>query len=159
VGKVTRPRPAGYDGEPLLLDTHIWLWYLEGAERALTPAAVDLLRRANRAHQLLVSDISIWEIGTKVVKGRLRLALEVSTWVARAERAPGITFLPLDRPTLLFSTALPGKIHGDPADRMLVASALLQRCALVTADRTIISYARGAVPLTVIDARRRGAQS
>lgn len=156
MGNVTRPRPGRYDGESLLLDTHVWLWYLEGAERALTPATVELLRRANRAHQLLVSDISVWEIGTKVAKGRLRLALDVSTWIARAERAPGIGFLPLDRSTLLLSTALPGR---DPADRLLVASALLQRCALITADRTIISYARGAVALTVIDARRRGVQS
>ena len=154
VGRVVRPRPSRYDGEPLLLDTHIWLWYLEGTERELTPAALVLLRRANRVHQLLVSDVSVWEIGTKVAKGRLQLALDVSLWVARAERAPGITFLPLDRPTLLFSTALPGKVHGDPADRMLIASALLQGCALVTADRTIIGYARGEGPLTVIDARR-----
>ena len=138
----------------MLLDTHIWLWYLEGAERELASAALELLRRANRAHQLFVSDVSVWEIGTKVAKGRLRLALDVSLWVARAERAPGVTFLPLDRPTLLLSTALPGEVHGDPADRMLIASAVLHRCALVTADRTIIGYARGAGPLTVIDARR-----
>jgi len=154
VGRVAKPRPGRYDEEPLLLDTHIWLWYLEGAEQGLPSAAVELLRHANRAHQLLVSDISLWEIGTKVAKGRLRLALDVSLWLARAERAPGITFLPLDRPTLLLSTALPGEIHGDLADRMLIASAVLHRCALVTADRTIIGYARGAGPLTVIDARR-----
>lgn len=154
MGRVAKPRPGQYDGEPLLLDTHVWLWYLEGAERELTSATLELLRHANRAHQLLVSDVSVWEIGTKVAKGRLRLALDVSLWVARAERAPGINFLPLDRPTLLLSTALPGEVHGDPADRMLIASAVLHRCALVTADRTIIAYARGAGPMTVIDARR-----
>jgi PIN domain nuclease of toxin-antitoxin system len=107
-------------------------------------------------HQLLVSDVSVWEIGTKVAKGRLRLALDVPVWVARAERAPGIRFLPLDRPTLLLSTALPGTVHGDPADRMLIASALLHRCALVTADRTIVAYARSDAPLTVVDVRGRG---
>jgi len=154
VGKVIKPRTGRYDEEPLLLDTHIWLWYLEGDEQAVTPALLDLLRRANRARQLLVSDVSVWEIANKTAKGRLRLALDVSLWVARAERAPGITFLPLDRPTLLLSTGLPGQVHGDPADRMLIASALLQRCALVTADRTIMRYARTENPLTVIDASR-----
>ncbi len=153
MGKVAKPRPGRYDGEPLLLDTHIWLWYLEGAERELAAAALELLRRANRARQLLVCDISVWEIGTKVAKGRLRLAIDVSLWVARAERAPGITFVAMDRPTLLLSTALPGEVHGDPADRILIASAVLQRCPLFTADRTIIEYARGPGPLTVIDAR------
>jgi PIN domain nuclease of toxin-antitoxin system len=89
-----------------------------------------------------------------VAKGSLRLAIDVSLWVARAERAPGIVFLPLDRPTMLLSTKLPGEVHGDPADRMLIAAALLQRCALVTADRTIIEYAHGETPLAVIDVRR-----
>ena len=154
MGKVVKPRPTQYEGESLLLDTHIWLWYLEGAERELPPAALELLRVANRARQLLVSDVSVWEVGTKVAKGRLRLALEVSMWIARAERAPGMTFLPLDRATLLLSTALPGEPHGDPADRMLIATALLQQCALVTADQTIMAYARKAGTFTVVDAHR-----
>jgi PIN domain nuclease of toxin-antitoxin system len=154
VGKVAKPRPGQYDGEALLLDTHIWLWYLEGTERQLRPTAIELLRRANQAHQLLVSDVSVWEIGVKVAKGTLHLAIDVSLWVARAERAPGMMFLPLDRATMLLSTKLPGAVHGDPADRMLIAAALLQRCPLVTADRTIIEYARGEAPLTVIDVRR-----
>lgn len=143
-----------YEGEALLLDSHVWLWYLEGAQRELSAAALELLRAANRARQLLVSDVSVWEVGTKVAKGRLRLALDVSMWVARAERAPGMTFLPLDRATLLLSTALPGEPHGDPADRMLIATALLQQCALVTADQTIMAYARRAGTLTVVDVHR-----
>lgn len=154
VGRVVKPRPTQYEGEPLLLDTHVWLWYLEGAERELSPAGIELLRVANRARQLLVSDVSVWEVGTKVAKGRLRLALDVSMWVARAERAPGMTFLPLDRPTLLLSTSLPGEPHGDPADRMLIATALLQQCALVTVDRAIMTYARGPGTLTVVDIHR-----
>jgi PIN domain nuclease of toxin-antitoxin system len=153
VGKVLRAARVRYDGAPLLLDTHVWLWYLEGAERELRPATVELLRLANRAHQLLVSDVSVWEVGTKAAKGRLRLGLEPGVWIARAERAPGIAFLPLDRSTLLLSTSLPGVAHGDPADRMLIATALLHRCALVTADRLIVEYARQHVPLAVIDAR------
>jgi PIN domain nuclease of toxin-antitoxin system len=154
VGKIVKPRASQYDGESLLLDTHVWLWYLDGAERELSAAAIELLRVANRARQLLVSDVSVWEVGTKVAKGRLRLALDVSMWVARAERAPGMTFLPLDRATLLLSTALPGEPHGDPADRMLIATALLQQCALVTSDRGIMAYARSAATFMVVDVRR-----
>lgn len=154
MGKVARPTPGQYGGEALLLDTHIWLWYLDGDERRLKPRAVELLRHANQAHQLFVSDVSVWELGIKVAKGTLRLALDLAHWVARAERAPGITFLPLDRPTMLLSTTLPGEAHGDPADRMLIAAALLHRCTLVTADRIIVEYARGAASLGVIDVRR-----
>lgn len=154
MGRVLRPRADRYGGESLLLDTHVWLWYLEGAARELSPAALALLRAANGARRLVVSDISVWEVGTKVARGRLRLTLDLPLWLQRAERAPGMVFLPLDRPTLLLSTALPGDIHGDPADRMLIAAALLERSAFVTADRTIMVYAKGAAPLTVIDARR-----
>jgi PIN domain nuclease of toxin-antitoxin system len=139
---------------PLLLDTHIWLWYLDGAVRQFTAPSLELLRRVNRDRQLLVSDISVWEIGTKVAKGKLQLSVAPEQWIARAERAPGIDFVPLDRQTLLLSSSLPGELHGDPADRMLIASAILRGCPLVTADRNIIDYARKANPLRAVDARR-----
>ena len=137
----------------MLLDTHIWLWYLEGTERELTPAALELLRRANRVHQLLVSDVSVWEIGTKVAKGRLQLALDVSLWVARAERAPGITFLPLDRPTLIESVKKTSRCviveedwysYGVGAE--LVAT--IQEGAFDYLDAPIKRVAQAEVPLT-----------
>ncbi len=154
MGKVVRPAPGRYDGGELLLDTHVWFRFVEGAADQLSAAIVALLKVANRARQLRVSDISVWEIGTKVAKGRLELTLEAPLWLARAERAPGIAFLPVDRATLLLSTRLPGKVHGDPADRILIATALQHRCPLVTADGAIMEYAEGPAPLVVVDARR-----
>ena len=119
----------------------------------MSSEAVHLLRRCAKQEGLLVSDISVWEVGNKAARGKLSLAPNVSAWIHRAERQPGISFLPLDREVLLSSTQLPGAVHGDPADRMLIASAALAGVSLVTADRLIVEYAATQGGLSVCDAR------
>lgn len=153
MGTVVKPTSYRDDGRALLIDTHVWIWYVDGAP---LPASLDaLLRRANGEHRLLVSDISAWEVATKAVKGRLDLAVDPAFWIHRAERMPGIALVPLDRELLLLSAMLPGILHGDPADRMIVATALLRASPLVTADRRIVEYARRerGIALSVVDAR------
>ena len=153
MGDVVKPKAYLDDGRALLVDTHVWIWYVDGAP--LPPLLDVLLRRANGEHRLLVSDISAWEIATKAGKGKLDLAIDSALWIHRAERMPGFTLVPLDRELLLLSTRLPGALHGDPTDRMIVATAILRACPLVTAHRRIIEYARREkqVALSVIDAR------
>jgi PIN domain nuclease of toxin-antitoxin system len=139
--EVWRPEDRlGFVG-PALLDTHVWIWYLEGNRARLDEATVELLRRCVRGEGLWVSDISVWEVGTKAAKGQLLLMPDVSAWIEQASHRPGFSFLPLDRSILLGSTRLPGQIHGDPADRMLIASATLAGVPLVTADHLIVAYA------------------
>jgi PIN domain nuclease of toxin-antitoxin system len=65
----------------------------------------------------------------------------------------GLAFAPVDRDVLLASTQLPGSIHGDPVDRILVASAIAADIPLVTADRTILDYADATGALSACDAR------
>lgn len=113
-----------------------------------------LLERSGSGSQLLVSDISYWEIAVKSAKGKLSLSVDVGVWLARASAAPGIRFLPLDRDVLLLSTRLAGSAHNDPADRMLLATAQLNNVPLVTADRLIVDYARAHAGTPVVDARR-----
>lgn len=102
---------------------------------------------------LLVSDISVWELGMKAAKGHIQLSPSPTGWVAAAGRRRGFGFLPVDRGTLLAGTALPGEVHGDPADRILMATAALSGLPLVTADHRIVEYARGEGGLSVCDAR------
>lgn len=150
---VWRPaRRPSFQG-PALLDTHIWLWYLDGRDDLLPAAAVELLRRCVRGEGLVVSDISVWEVGTKVAKGKLVLAPDVSAWLAKAERRPGFSFLRLDREILLSSTKLEGEVHGDPADRMLIASSMLAQLPLVTADSSVLDYATRQGGFEACDAR------
>jgi PIN domain nuclease of toxin-antitoxin system len=115
--------------------------------------ALPLLDRSGAAGALRVSDISYWEVAVKVAKGRLVLSMDVVVWLRRAEQAPGIRFLPLERDIFLLSTRLTGTAHNDPADRMLIAAAQLNSLPLVTADRRIIRYARIHAGTPVVDVR------
>lgn len=148
-------RPAdlpAYDG-PLLLDTHIWVWHIEGDAAKMAVDAVPLMNRSGAHSRLRVSDISYWEVAVKSAKGKLNFSVDVAVWLGRAEKAPGIRFLPLDRDVLLLSTRLAGTVHNDPADRMLIAIAQLHSIPLVTADRLVIEYATLHPGTPVVDAR------
>ncbi len=143
---------GAYDG-PLLLDTHVWIWYLAGDITRLAASVVSLLDRIGSKSNLRVSDMSYWEVAVKAAKKKITLSLDAAIWLQRAERAPGIRFLPIDRDVLLLSSRLLGTAHNDPADRMLIASAQINNIPLVTADRLIIEYARAAPGTPVVDVR------
>jgi PIN domain nuclease of toxin-antitoxin system len=151
--KVWRPADLPEYAGPLLLDTHIWLWHLDGSREYTTSDLTPLLDRSGARSNLFVSDISYWEVAVKAAKGKLTLSIDVAIWLQRAEQAPGIRFRALDRPVLLLSTRLPGSVHNDPADRMLIATAQLTSIPLVTTDRLIIEYAETQPGTPVIDAR------
>jgi PIN domain nuclease of toxin-antitoxin system len=152
--RVWRPADLPDHSGPLLLDTHIWLWHLEGSRGNTAADLLPLLDRSGARSNLIVSDISYWEVAVKAARGKLTLSVDAAVWLQRAEEAPGIRFRALDRPVLLLSTRLPGATHNDPADRMLIASAQLANIPLVTADRLIIEYAAAHPGTPVVDARR-----
>jgi len=124
----------------LLLDTHIWLWYAEGDSERLSTAAVKLIDDARTVDGLLVSAISVWEIGVLQSKGRIQLSSPLRDWVRRALEPPGIGLVLLDADTAAESTLLPGELQGDPADRFLIALARIKSVVLATRDRGIIKY-------------------
>jgi PIN domain nuclease of toxin-antitoxin system len=143
---------ATYDG-PLPLDTHVWIWHVEGDAAHFAPGVTALLDRSGAHSRLFVCDISCWEVAVKAAKGKLTFAVDVAVWLQRAEQAPGIRFRPLTRPVLLQSTRLAGAAHNDPADRMLMAMAQLDGVPLVTTDRIILEYARTHGGTPVVDVR------
>jgi PIN domain nuclease of toxin-antitoxin system len=138
---------------PLLLDTHAWLWTLDGTAGALTKPAIRIIDRAAAEGRLFVSDISFWEVAMLVSKGRLELAADPTIWLRRAAFAPGIQLLPLARDVLIESTRLAGTPYGDPADRMLIAQAQLIGASLLTCDKGIVAYAARTPGVPVCDAR------
>lgn len=86
-----------------------------------------------------VSAISCWEVAKLVELGRLALSVPVDQWLAQALRPP-VVLLPLSPEVAVASTQLPGRFHQDPADQMIVATARLYDCPLVTLDRLIRAY-------------------
>jgi PIN domain nuclease of toxin-antitoxin system len=125
----------------LLLDTHVWLWLFEGVAAELAPSLVRTLEAAGRDRRLLVSVLSVWEIAMLEARRRVRLSMDCRAWVRRALQAPGLRLHGLTPAVAIESTRLPGTIHGDPIDRLLVATARLTGATIVTRDSRILDYA------------------
>lgn len=127
----------------VLLDTHVWIWTVAGEEGRIGRGAAETIRRAAARGRLLVSAISVWEVAMLQAKGRIGLALDLEEWVRRGLGAPGVRLAGLSPEVLVESTRLPGAVHADPADRMLIATARRLGAALATCDGAILAYARG----------------
>jgi len=122
----------------ILLDTHIWVWWVDGSPR-LNAAQ----RRHAEVHEttgLGVSVISRWEVAKLVELNRLELRCPVAEWLEKALAYPGVRLLYLTPRIAVESTQLPGSFHRDPADQMIVATARIRRCPLLTADARILQY-------------------
>lgn len=90
--------------------------------------------------EIYISSISCWEIALLVRKGRLELTIPVEDWIARSEALPFVQFVPLDNRIALRSNHLPGELHEDPADRIIIATALMLGASLVSKDSKIRDY-------------------
>jgi PIN domain nuclease of toxin-antitoxin system len=125
---------------PLLLDTHVWIWLLDGVRGKFSAACLSALRQGSQESRLWVSAISVWEVATLESKGRISLSLDCRAWVEAALRAPGVHLAEFSPSIALDSAGLPGSFHGDPADRILVATARQLGMTLVTKDEGILKY-------------------
>lgn len=137
----------------LLLDTSVWIWFLEYDKSRLSTKTIDFLQTAERAGELAVSDFSFWEVANKSAKGKLTLSIDSALWLERAGDYASITYAPIERTALIQSTRLSGSPPSDPMDRILIATALLRGATLVTSDAKIIEYAHGTRALSIYDAR------
>jgi PIN domain nuclease of toxin-antitoxin system len=123
---------------PILLDTHAVLWVARGE---LTSDAVGLLDAAFDAGvPVVVSPISAWEVGMLVARGRVALPLLPLAWFEETV-SEGLSWAPLTPQVLVDASFLPGRIHGDPADRILVATARAFGYRLMTRDKALLTYA------------------
>ena len=138
---------------PVLLDTSVWVWFLEGDERRLSKKSVEFLKQREQTGELVVSDLSFWEVANKSAKGKLSLSIDSALWLEDAGNYTSITYAPIERTALIQSTRLSGSPPSDPMDRILIATALLDGATLVTSDAKIIEYARGTRALSIYDAR------
>lgn len=123
----------------IVLDTHTWVWWVGDPER-LSGRAATAIDGAIAEQKLFVSSISVWEVATLVDKKRLVMTLDVGDWIAKCESLPFINFVPVDNHIAFRSRRLPGSLHDDPADRMIVATALSLGATLVTKDRRLRDY-------------------
>lgn len=129
----------------IVLDTHVLVWLMAADDR-IGKKAARIVERALAKGEVSVSAISFWEAGMLVTKGRLRVPAEL----LRAEAlGRGVVEIPVDG-TLAIAAAALGALHGDPADRIILATTLDADARLATADEALLGW-RGT--LKTCDAR------
>jgi PIN domain nuclease of toxin-antitoxin system len=123
----------------IVLDTHAWIWWVSDPSQ-LTARARRAISRAQADTQVHISSISAWEVALLLAKGRLSLTLDLTSWIAKSEALPFLHFVPVDNAIAVSSLRLPGALHADPADRIIVATALALGAPLATADEKLHRY-------------------
>ena len=120
----------------ILLDTHVLLWQEQG-DRRLGPQARRTIVQALDAGQAAVSAFSFWEVGMRMQKGQLALRFDLDAW-RRDLLDQGLVEVPVNGRVAARAGLLPD-LHGDPADRLIVATAL-EGHRLITADERILAW-------------------
>lgn len=127
--------------QPLLLDTCAVIWLSEGEK--LADAAIELLKAADDAGQITyISPISAWEVGLLASRGRIQLLITPQRWFARLFESRGVRLAEMSPDVLVASSFLPGKPPGDPADRIIAATARDLGATLITRDRALLGYGK-----------------
>lgn len=121
----------------LLLDSHVWIWWVTGQKDLATAKRARLDELAQAGAPPFLSAISLWEAQMLYRKKRLTLAIDFPVWLSEASDPMVVQVLPIDTSVILALDKLPDRFHGDPADRIIVATAKAHGLALMTEDKAI----------------------
>ena len=135
----------------IVLDTHVLIWLFEG-DPTLGELARERIESVRHEGVALVPAMSVWEMAMLSRRGRIDLSLDPLTWIDLVLATPGFALARFEAPIAVRAGMLEWK-HRDPADRIIVATAIELAMPLLTVDRKILDYAAEG-HLQVIDARR-----
>jgi len=127
--------------DKLLLDTHTWIWYATG-DKTITNKIKNDIEQARDEQSLFIAAISLWEISMLEKKGRIVLNMPCLEWIDMSMAKLGLQVIPLTAKVAVESCNLPGDFHGDPADRLIVATARHNNFLLLTRDTKIVEYSK-----------------
>lgn len=128
--------------DALLLDTHIALWLDSGNDRLRSSTRALIDDCWQNGGTIFLSAVTAWEIALLVDTGRIEVDVPVDAWVQRFLNRPGIEAVPLAHRATARSYQLHHLEHRDPADRLLIATAIELRCPLVTYDERITQFGK-----------------
>ena len=123
----------------IVLDTHVWVWWLTSPD-SIPSRTRKILAQSAKESTIAISSISAWEVLLLAQKGRIEFSMDAHDWVGKAETLPFCRFIPVDNAIAMRSVRLPEPFHRDPADRIIVATAMILGAVLVTADKRIRKY-------------------
>jgi PIN domain nuclease of toxin-antitoxin system len=124
-----------------LLDTHAWIWLFNGSTE-LSQDVIEQIDLAGNWGKVFISAISVWELSMLVAKNRVNLSKPIHQWVKDSFSQPGVNLSSMLPEIAIESSFLPGEFHGDPADRIIVATARINSLILLTRDEKILSYGK-----------------
>jgi len=120
----------------IVLDTHIWLWWINQDHELLGKARQELIQSADI---VAVSAISCFEVAWLDAHGRIDLPCDMTIWFEKALAGSGINLLPITPEIAVTAVTLP-EHHSDPQDRMIIATALCHKARLISADKKFSQY-------------------
>jgi PIN domain nuclease of toxin-antitoxin system len=123
-----------------LLDTHVWLWLNTGSTE-LKKTTIQLIDSAAKEGKVYIPGICIWEVATLVAKKRIILQSPLAEWINDALMQKGVSLVDISADIMIESSQLPDGMHGDPADRLIVATSRIKRIPILTRDEKILNYA------------------
>lgn len=124
----------------LLLDTHIFIWLMNGDESLSSTARLHIDRIVKEEGGIGISTISLWEISMLSARKRILLSQPILKWITHSLQAPGIYLFDLTPEVAVESCSLPNHFHGDPADRIIISTARILDVPLMTRDEKILAY-------------------
>lgn len=90
--------------------------------------------------EIFISSISVWEIYLLIKNRRIGFFIDSDSWLEKVESLPFVKFVPVDNKIAILSVNLPDFSHKDPADRIIIATALQLGATLITSDKKILKY-------------------
>ena len=125
---------------PILLDTHVLIWSLSDFEN-LSDQIKKIIDIAKNENRLLISSISLWEIAMLKSKKRINIYKPIKEFLKAIVEIDGIRIVDISPDIAADSTLLLDDFHGDPADRIIAATAINNGAILLTRSRAILSWA------------------
>ena len=125
----------------LLIDTHVLVWIVF-AEPHIKSSTLEAIEEASMDHSLFLSPISLWEIALKHSRGKLNLDRPIRDWLHHALSIANLNLVPITPSIAAECAELPSTFHGDPADRIIAATARAEGFTLVTHDKILLQLSR-----------------
>lgn len=125
----------------ILIDTHIWIWWLND-DGPLTREERNFLDEASENRKVAISAISMWEVQMLVQKKRISLEVPFDQWLREASSPDVVQLYPIDVNVTIAAHQLPKSFHGDPADRIIVATCIATKATLMSRDRKLKTFTK-----------------
>ncbi len=125
----------------IVLDTNALIWWI-GESNKLSKKAKKIIEESEKEKSIYISSMSVLEIYILLKKNRLGFNTLADNWLQRVENLSCVHFVPMDNEIAVLSVNLPDFPHKDPADRIIIATALNMGAKLITSDKRILNYSK-----------------